>query len=712
MPADRLLNTVLRAYQDPPNPIETNKILGTTNSLLTNLTNPLNLSLLTSHFLTARAIWQTPDGLRTCLRIIGIYNTASIHVRRNELENASNVARGLPPVGSGVRAEPWARAVAKGLDERSSRWQHVLVLAGILMGMEGDDRRSLSRSLRSTLEQAVVAASNMALEDPMHTGPLERDAVVLSLTYALPLLSESAKQSLNGNVLLPAVTEAMLGDEGFQQGEFIPVISRDIAPDRNIIWYAGSPSVTSIQHLETRPVAQNMGPVSRLAGFAVQHATDSNVVLQALEELHAFTADLLDKWERCGLSRIDLSAEATVLTPEILHGPWPMLWQLLKKILYTIVATLQPLVARSLLDPHLRHGQIAPDLAMKTLHTLRNLSFISSRQGSNAFQVYTFTYMTSLDTLTRYPEACAVFLQETNPPTPQTGIVPSPVHQALTLFYLNTAEHLTLSLPTPLAETLIITPATAHLSPTSWLTSPSNYPASSLTLELFEAAHSAILSVFCCPQHSGITAPLIPFYIDALLSAFPSRISPRQFRLAFRTVVQVASPPFPIAASHPELAETLLEMLAFRAQEDGVGMVPLPSSTTQPQPPPPSANTSGVITAVSEPAVSEQTTLTLSLIDALPYLPLQLLEPWLVRAAATMNAIADAAMREVARRRFWDVLVSGEMDVERAAVAVGWWGTRGGREMVLLGSEAGQDRGDFLMSGGLGDGGTEKGSRL
>ncbi|KAI1375000.1 peroxin 8 [Hypoxylon crocopeplum] len=690
MPGDRLLATVLRAYQDAPNPAETDKILATTTTLLTNLNNPLNLSLLTSHFLTARAIWQSPDGLRTCLCIISIYNTAAIHVRRNELDNAS-APRGRPPVGSGVRSEDWAHSVAKGADERSSRWKHMLVLTGILMGMEGDDRRSLSWSLRSTLEQAVVTAANLALEDQNQTGLLGRGAVVLALTYAFPLLSDSVKQLLNGNLLLSAVVEAMLGDEGFQHGDFVSSIVNDFRPGENILWHVNSPSVARLQNLESRPLAQNMGPLSRLAAFAVQHATDSNAVLQAHGELLGFTAVLLDKWSHCPLSNVDLAFEATFLPPEVLQGPYPMLWQLFKKIMYAVVATLQPIMGRSLLDPRIRNDIVAPTLASKTLHTLRNLSFISTRQGAAAFQVYTFTYLTSLDILTRYPNACVSFLQDTQPPSAQRAgnIIPSPVIQALTLFYLNAAEHLPLSLPTAVCETLIITPATAHLSPTtSWLTSPANNPPSSLTLELFESAHSSVLSVLSCPQHSPLAAQLIPFYIDALLSSFPSRISPRQFRLAFRTVMQIASPPFPISASHPELSETLLEMLRFRAASASPEPL-LPLNEQQ------AANNGNV-----ETQISEQTALVLALLDALPFLPLHAVEEWLTRAAEAVNAVADPAMRDVARRRFRDVLVSGEMDVERSAVGVAWWGTNGGREMVLLGQPPRPS--GFLMSGALG----------
>ncbi|KAI1427007.1 hypothetical protein F5Y12DRAFT_224465 [Xylaria sp. FL1777] len=695
MSADRLLNTVLRAYQDTPNPSQTDKILGTTNALLTSLTNPLNLSLLTSHFLVARSIWQQPDGLRTCLRIISIFNTAAINVRRNELDNA-DLPMGQPPVGSGVRAEAWARAIAKGLDDRSSRWQHTLVLAGVLMGMEGEDRRSLSWSLRSTLEQAVATAANLALEDNSRTGVLGRGAVVLALTYAFPLLSGANKALLNGNALLPAVVEAMLGEEGFQDGEFIRAVEHDIAPARSLGWPANSPSANRIQQLESRPLGQNMGPLSRLGVFAVEHAGDSNIVLRISDDLVAFTAGVLGKWEHCALSLVDLSVEPVKLSPETLQGPWPMLWHLLKKIMFAVVSTLQPIVGRCLLDPHLRNDNVAPTLATKTLHVLRNLSFISSRQGGNTFQVYTFTYLTSLDILTRYPDACIRFLRETLPPP--TATVPSPVHQALALFYLNTAEHLPLSLSTPSVEPLLIAPATANLSPTSWLVSPANTPPSSLTLELFESSHAALLSAFSCPQHSALTAPLIPFYIDTLLSSFPSRISPRQFRLAFRTVMQVTSPPYPISVTHPELSETLLEMLRFRAE----------GASTAPLPPTPDALSSPAEHQQAGPTaglISEQTALVLALTDALPYLPVHLVNEWLSRAAEASHAIRDPQMRDVARHRLWEVLANGELDVDRAVAGVTWWGTQGGRDMV------GQ-QGEFMMSGALVPGETKESSRL
>ena len=58
-------------------------------------------------------------------------------------------------------------------------------------------------------------------------------------------------------------------------------------------------------------------------------------------------------------------------------------------------------------------------------------------------------------------------------------------------------------------------------------------------------------------------------------------------------------------------------------------------------------------------------------------------------------------MRKACQERLWDALSSGEMDVERANLCVTWWSTRGGREMVLFGTDENSQQGPY-MSGALG----------
>ncbi|KAK2004904.1 peroxin 8 [Colletotrichum falcatum] len=687
MPADRLLNTVLQLYQNVHDDRKTDQIVGSTVNLLTTLSNPLNLGVLTSQLLTAPAIWHRREGLQTSLRIISIYNSAAIRVRQNELDNAKITMPNAPRQGGGLSCDTWVRAVVKGADDRSNRWQHLLVLTGILMGMEGNDRRSLSRGLRNTLEEAVVTAANLALEN--QDGSFASASIVLALNYVFPFLSDVHQSAINCNALLPIAVLAITGEDGFQDGRFLEDIRKDVKQHGQMVgWAPNTPSFQLLQSIERKPLMGGMGPLSRLTAFAVTNATDSAIVLEAQDCLLEFSQKLFQQWQRNPLSTVDAADETARLEPNTLEATWPILWGTLKKTMYTTVAVMQAVVGRSLLDPRMRNDAVAPQVATKSLHTLRFLFFISSRHGAGAFQAYTFTYLTSLDILARFGDACVSFLGETKPP--HAGAVPpSPLDRTLDLFYMNVSEHLPLNMPTEACDSLVVRPATAYLTHTGTMTPT--------MVELFEAAHSAMLSVLSCPHNGPLTVSLVPFYIDALFASFPSQISSRQFRVAFKTVMQIVSPPFPISLMEPQLSETLLEMVRFKTMDASTTLLPQTQDVI--------AQIEKGLTPQQVP-LSEQSSLVLTLIDSLPFLPLPLVEDWMTLTGQAMNEIADPAMRQPVKDRFWEVLVSGEMDVERATIGVAWWTTKGGRELVL-----GRDIQQLpMMSGAIMD--ESKSSRL
>ncbi|KAK2050547.1 peroxin 8 [Colletotrichum somersetense] len=664
MPADRLLNTVLQLYQNVHDDRKTDQIVGSTVNLLTTLSNPLNLGVLTSQLLIAPAIWHRRDGLRTSLRIISIYNSAAIRVRQNELDNAKITIPNAPRQGGGLSCDTWVRAVVKGADERSNRWQHLLVLTGILMGMEGNDRKSLSRGLRNTLEEAVVTAANLALDS--QEGSFASASIVLALNYVFPFLSDLHKGAINCNALLPIAVLAITGEDGFQDGRFLEDIRKDVRQHGQMVeWAPNTPSFQILQSIERKPLMGGMGPLSRLTAFAVTNATDSAIVLEAQDCLLEFSQKLFQQWQRNPLSTVDAADETARLEPNTREATWPILWGTLKKTMYATVAVMQAVIGRSLLDPRMRNDTTAPQVATKSLHTLRFLFFVSSRHGAGAFQAYTFTYLTSLDILARFGDACVSFLGETKPP--HAGAVPpSPLDRILDLFHMNVSEHLPLNMPTEACDSLIVRPATAYISHTGTMTTT--------MIELFEAAHSAVLSVLSCPHNGPLTVSLVPFYIDALFASFPSQISSRQFRVAFKTVMQIVSPPFPISLTEPQLSETLLEMVRFKAMDASTTLLPQTQDVI--------AQSEKGLTPQQEP-LTEQSSLVLTLIDSLPFLPLPLVEDWMTLTAQAMNEIADPIMRQPVKDRFWEVLVSGEMDVERATIGVAWWTTKGGRELVL-----------------------------
>ncbi|KAG5930985.1 hypothetical protein E4U53_002014 [Claviceps sorghi] len=714
MPVDRLLNNLIHLYQDVHDAAKTDQIIGSTVHLLTHLSNPLNVGVLTSQLLTAPAIWHRHDGTKSALRVIGIYHTAASRVRDNDMEAAKS---GGPVDGRGraLRCEEWTRAVVRGADDRSRRWQHLLVLAGLVTGTEGpegSDRPVLSQALRNALGQAVIMAANLALKDNLEDGPVAAASIITALNLVFPLLSRHHQAQMDCDALLPLAVWAMTGEEGFCDAQFLEAVDRDTTttttlqqqPGRHVFaWPSQSPSFHLLRQMEKQPLVANMGPLSKLAAFAVQHAADSAVVLQAQDALLVFTGRVLDNWRRNRLSGVDGASEAAHLSPETAQTTWPLLWHVFRKLMFGTTAVLQAIVARSLLDPRMLRRGVGRGVASKSLRILRNLCFVSSRHGNSAFQVYTFTYMTSLDVLSSDALAAETFLRETRPAEAPAAAPPTVLDKTLHLYYLNVAEHLPLSLSTDACETLLVKPAMAYLSPPQGPVCPS-------MRELFESAHSVVLSALSCPQHSALAMQIAPFYIVKLFDSFPQQISARQFRVAFRTILEIVSPPFPIAAMEPRLSETLLEMLRANLSTAGTDLLPRDQDRDRDRDRDPSSAAGDATTDALEETrqahqlqdpMSEQSALVMTLVESLPLLPLPLLEEWLDVTARAMNEIQDGRLKAPVRKRLWHVLASGEMDVERSTVAVAWWGTHGGRELVLLGREP---QPPAVMSGGLNGG--------
>ena len=207
-------------------------------------------------------------------------------------------------------------------------------------------------------------------------------------------------------------------------------------------------------------------------------------------------------------------------------------------------------------------------------------------------------------------------------------------------------------------------------------------------VEIFESAHSVMLAVLSAPQNSNLLTKHMHPYVDVLFSVFPQNLSARQFRMAVKTLIRISSPPSFVFERQPLLPSTILELVRFRLETAS-------SATSLPAlgPSQDSANN-------SEP-LSEHAVLILTLIDALPFLPVDQLEDWLPVVSKSLIMIKDVDQSHTCRQRFWDVLSNGEMDVDRAALCVAWWSTRGGRDMTLFDKDH-QREGPF-MSGALGE---------
>lgn len=323
-------------------------------------------------------------------------------------------------------------------------------------------------------------------------------------------------------------------------------------------------------------------------------------------------------------------------------------------------------------------------MAIQTLQILRDLYFISSRLGADAFSQYTFVFLTAIDILSQFPVQAEAFLRKIRPSS--AGSIPQhPLDRCLDLYFLNTTEHFTTVLSPELNEELLIDAATPYLGLGS----------DQRLLEIFESAHSVMLAVLSNPQNSGLLAKHIHPYVDVIFRVFPQNLSARQFRMAVKTLIKMSSPPSLIFERKPLLPSTILELVRFRLET--ISPVLMQQNAGHPA----RSLSEENLTLSEQRGLSEQSVLVLTLIDALPLLPIDQLEDWLPIVAESLNMIKDAHQLHTCRQGFWDVLSNGEMDVDRAALCVAWWGTRGGKDMVLFGEDR-QAEGPF-MRGALGE---------
>ncbi|KAI4135132.1 MAG: hypothetical protein LQ347_000920 [Umbilicaria vellea] len=643
MATDKSLATLLRALQSASDAQEVTRLFGSATTLLTLLSNPLNTTVLTSQLLSAPAIWYRPDGIRTSLRILSIFNTASIRILEQQ---------GAAPFSGGYRAgrdiskEDWVKAVVKGADDRSPRWRHVLVLGGLLSGFESENREGLPTALRRTLEGAIVKAANLALEESGPNRGLDTSSLAMVLSYIFDLLSAVERAQIKYDLLLPVLCEAcFFSKDGLHWGYFLGTMDADVVQSEGsrFNWSTRSSTYFQLQRISSGSLVASLGSLSRLTAFSIEMVRSVDLLAVFIDDLSAFTRSLCVQWRQNKLSEIDATDETAFLSEEALRTSLPLLWQVLKTTTFTIIICLRALLGRVLGDRSMS-ADLAPFMAIQTLHILRNLYFVSSRLGQNASSQYIFVYFTAIDILHNYPLPAEAFLREIRPA--ELGRIPAhPLDRCHDLYFLNVAEHFTLVLSPQTNEDLLIAATMPYLS-------AGNDPR---LLEIFEAAHSVMLAVLATPQNTDLSAKHIPFYIEALFKVFPQSLSPRQFRMAVKTLVRITTPPFPISEAQPMLSSAILELVHHRARTAVIKPLPPVAKSPIEQ-----------IAADAAPALSEQAVLILTMIDALPYLPIDELEEWLPLTASAVNIVTDPEMLPICRQRFWEAMSSGEMDVERA----------------------------------------------
>lgn len=489
------------------------------------LGNPLNLTLLSSQLLTAPSLWSHPVDLQSCRKILSVFNTAAIAVLQNDTTDEPRIPYGR---NRRIEYEAWVKAVAEGADDKSPRWRHTLLLGGILMGFEGQNRRGLPRHIRVKLESALARAAQLALEEVGPETGVDGQCITMVLNYTFELLSDLERSKLDYDRLLPTMIQsAYLSSEGLEGGYFLGSIDQDVveAPGKQFRWSSNSPTFGIVSAVAARPLVSTLGPLSRLIAHSVDNVRDPRIVAQTVDYLADFVRTLMVQWRQNKLSEIDVAEEAEFLDAESREITLPALWKMLRNCLYSVVITLRAVLGRTINDPALAANSSklrtsddvcsvltmflpgAPYLSMQCLHILRNMYFISSRLGQNASSQQMFVLLAAIDILSQYPVLAENFLRSIKPS--DIGQIPAhPVERCLDLFFLNVAEHFPLVISSETNEELLLSAAFPYLAA----------GANSLLLEIFEAAHSLVLVVFAIPHNSDLAAKHLPFYIENLFA--------------------------------------------------------------------------------------------------------------------------------------------------------------------------------------------------
>ena len=375
MATDKSLATLLRALQAPSQ--ETNisryasaedlwlplftsdRLLESATNLLALLSNPSNVSLLTSQILLAPAIWGSAIYMEAVIQVIDVFTLASIHHTgsRVNLQTPAN-----SNVHNILTTAEWTAAVVKGAGNGIPRSKQILALTGLLRGYGSHGQRGISRGPSVQLQDTYIKAINLSLRDDSAGGPFADPSLIVAIGLVFDILDEQAKGLLHHELLLPKlISSAFLSDNGLRQGYFLSAIDADVneGAGKKFIWSTKSQSYRQVQTLASSPLVNYLGRLSRLGAFSIGQVKDMSILTLLLQDLFDFSRSLSIQWRQNKLSEIDASEENVFLSEETIRTPLPLLWRILRTSMFAIIVLLTACTGRLLSDntKHTYDGQ-------------------------------------------------------------------------------------------------------------------------------------------------------------------------------------------------------------------------------------------------------------------------------------------------------------------------------------------------------------------
>ena len=283
--------------------------------------------------------------------------------------------------------------MVKGADDRSPRWRHLCVLAGLLIGFEGRGEKTIPISLRRKLENATVKAVNLALHEGEASNELAGNSITMMLSHVFDLLSDSQKMKLNSDLLLPVLIHApYFSKEGLQYGYFLSTIDSDVVQREGMKfdWSTKSSTYVRCQRMTAGPLIASLGSLSRLTAFCAENVPNADLLSAMITDLSAFTRSLCVQWRQNKLSEIDITEESIYLSEESLRNTIPLLWRVLKSTMFAVVIVLKSLLGRVLGDNRMPAdgGKLSAFVSLPNIVDEKQLHLWRSKH-SEYYEIYT-----------------------------------------------------------------------------------------------------------------------------------------------------------------------------------------------------------------------------------------------------------------------------------------------------------------------------------
>ncbi|CAG8584486.1 14383_t:CDS:10 [Acaulospora morrowiae] len=406
-------------------------------------------------------------------------------------------------------------------------------LSGLLNGYQMAESRQGKRLLMGKLIVEVEGAFFQSLDSiAIPTGwneniaqeeegflDAKKETVAYICGYCIPSIPLKRLEGCNakGTIVNICALVILKSPRIFHDGEFVNHITRDVHNDPDRRWKVDSPSYKTLQEKKNNLLFRGLPRISRgISSLAL--VSDKNTILnlftlQHVYRIYSFSAKLFAAWEECPLSLIEneesLDEETKLATP--------LLWTILKPIVFFVTVIFKYIVDQSLYQPEIC-GQEERKLIILSYSYLY---FINSKFSLYGFPTYKKVFFSVLDRSLDEESESKILVNSCQPPD---GITPTKRSQIT--YYLLVVEQLMAALDDDTLENYVLPFIYPYINDKS-------------DSQLFESAHSVILSVFS--NFKRVSKELAPYYCTMLLEGYSMLFTIVQFRAAYAAVIKSLS---------------------------------------------------------------------------------------------------------------------------------------------------------------------------